>query len=279
MVAGVRPAGLRAVTRCVRQTAMWLLCIFLVTFSMSLPEAPNAARAIAAPAQTVPPDVLLARPTPAPLVFRGQVIDLENGYVVFSTGDALKVAVTLRVLDATTGTMPTYSLQPGFFAMAIVDASSGHVVELRTSMKPLTGGADVAEIPRHFVVAASSPKPNPDIAPSRAVHTGVLSKTVAVSLSVAVPPNTPFSDDVYVASDTSGWNAQAIKMQRIDGLHFAIQLELHAGTQIHYLFTRGSWDTVERERSGLQRKARTLFVPGGDAQVIDATVQRWLDLQ
>ena len=40
----------------------------------------------------------------------------------------------------------------------------------------------------------------------------------AVTLVVEVPANTPFTDDVYVATDTSGWNPQAIRMQRVDGV-------------------------------------------------------------
>jgi hypothetical protein len=135
----------------------------------------------------------------------------------------------------------------------------------------------VAQVPRRYVVAASSPKPNPDLAPP-AIVTSAFSKTVGVTVTAFVPPETPFRDDVYMATDTSGWNPQAIKMQRLDGVHFRIQMDLQRGTEIHYLFTRGTWNTVERDRSGLQRKPRRLFVPGGDVHTIDATIYRWADL-
>jgi len=168
--------------------------------------------------------------------------------------------------------------QPGIFAVATLDVSSGLVLSLRTSRRPLPAGTPAAQIPRRYVIAASSPKPNPDLVERRAVYTSVLSKAVTVTVTVAVPPDTPFNDDVYMATDTSGWNPQAIKMQRLDGLHFRIQMDLRGGTEIHYLFTRGAWNDVERDRAGLQRKPRDLFVPGGDSQIVDATIYRWADL-
>jgi len=230
------------------------------------------------PTQTAPPDIAAPSSTPLPLVLTGQVIDLEDGYVVFSSGDALKTAAGMQIVDAGTGAPPTYQLAPGFFASATVDQSTGQVVKLLTSRKPIPGGTPVAEVPRRFVIAASTPKPNPDLAPPATVHRSVLSKQVTVTITVTVPANTPFNDDVYLATDTSGWNAQAIKLQRVDGLHFSIRMDLSGGTEIHYLFTRGSWATVERDRSGLQRKARSLFVPGGDAQIVEETIYRWADL-
>ena len=40
---------------------------------------------------------------------------------------------------------------------------------------------------------------------------------VAVAFVVTVPPTTPLNDDVYISTDASGWNPQAIKLDRIDG--------------------------------------------------------------
>jgi len=228
--------------------------------------------------QTPPPDVAAPSPTPEPLLVNGQVIDLERGYVVFSSGDAFKLAPNAAIVDDASGATPTYNLTPGIFAVATLDVSSGLVLSLRTSRRPLPAGTPAAQIPRRYVIAASSPKPNPDLVERRAVYTSVLSKAVTVTVTVAVPPDTPFNDDVYMATDTSGWNPQAIKMQRLDGLHFRIQMDLRGGTEIHYLFTRGAWNDVERDRAGLQRKPRDLFVPGGDSQIVDATIYRWADL-
>ncbi len=239
----------------------------------------GAAPAVPQAAQTAPPDIPAPSQTPLPLIFSGQIVDLEGGFIVFATGDALKLAHGATIADYASGAPPVYALAPGVYAVATLDAASGDVKSVRTSRKPLSVGTPAALVPRRYVVAVSSPKPNPDLAPRQGLHPSILSKAVTVTVTVAVPPNTPFSDDVYMATDTSGWNAQAIKMQRLDGLHFQIRMELRGGSDIRYVFTRGTWSTVERDRAGLQRKPRSLFVAGGDAQIIDATVYRWADLQ
>jgi hypothetical protein len=230
------------------------------------------------PSQTAPPDLALPSPTPQPLLFNGQIIDLERGYVVFSTGDAFKLSPDATVVDAATRARPRYAIEPGVYAVASLAQASGLVTELRVSQHPLAVGTPIAQVPRQFVVAVSSPQPNPDLVPPRARYTSVLSRSVGVVITVEVPPDTPFTDDVYMATDTSGWNPQAIKMQRLDGRHFRIVLDVQGGTEIHYLFTRGTWATVERDRAGLQRKPRDLYVPGGDSETIDTTVERWADL-
>ncbi len=228
--------------------------------------------------QTPPPDVVAPSPTPLPLLVNGQIIDLERGYVVFSSGDAFKLSPQATITDDATGTVPSYALDPGVYAVATLDSQSGQVVALRTSLRPLAQGTPAAQIPRRYVVVASSPKPNPDLAPPAVAYTKGFSATVGVTIVVSVPANTPLGDDVYMSTDTSGWNPQAVKMQRLDGLHFQIEMELQRGTEIHFLFTRGTWNTVERDRAGLQRQARDLLVPGGDVRVINVTVYRWADL-
>jgi hypothetical protein len=229
------------------------------------------------PSQTPPPDVAA---TPAPLAPRygGQLLDLERGYVVFSTGDALRMAPDAAVIDDATGVAPVYAIEPGLYAIAVVDLSTGFVTSLRIGRAPLPGATPVAEVPRALVSAASSPQPNPDLAPRPTKYQSKLSAAVQVTITVSVPPDTPFAADIYMATDTSSWNAQAIKMQRVNGRDFRIVLQLQGGTDFHYLFTRGTWSTVERDRSGLQRKARELFVEGGDALDVSAKVARWADL-
>lgn len=254
-----------------------LLALTLTAISIAA-TAMAAADVTPAPVQTVPPDVAAPSPTPEPLLVSGQIVDLERGYVVFASGDALKMAPNAPIVDDATGSTPSYALEPGTYAIATLAPDSGLVVGLRTSRRPLSSGTPVAQVPRRYVVAASSPQPNPDLIPARGNFTSILSKSVAVTVTVEIPPGTPFNDDIYMTTDTSGWNPQAVKMQRLDGQHFRIQMDLRGGTEIHYLFTRGSWNTVERDRAGLQRKPRTLSVPGGDSQIIDATVYRWADL-
>jgi Flp pilus assembly pilin Flp len=237
----------------------------------------DSATPIPQPSQTPPPDVAA---TPAPLAQRyaGQLLDLERGYVVFTTGDALRMVSDAVIVDDDTGAPATYAIVPGLYAIAIVDGGSGLVTSLRVGRTPRASATPIAEVPRAFVSSASSPKPNPDLAPAATLYHSKLSSAVQVTITVSVPPDTPFAADVYMATDTSGWNAQAIKMQRLDGRDFRIILQLQGGTDFHYLFTRGTWPTVERERSGLQRQARELLVNGSDALDVAAKIFRWADL-
>ena len=99
--------------------------------------------------QTPPPDVVAPSPTPLPLLVNGQIIDLERGYVVFSSGDAFKLSPQATIADDATGIAPSYALDPGVYAVATLDSQSGQVVALRTSLRPLAK----AHPPRRFRVA------------------------------------------------------------------------------------------------------------------------------
>ena len=246
-------------------------------YSMRAADA-SVSAALDSPAPTTSP-APTASAAPAPIIASGQVVDLERGYIVFASGDAFKLAPAVRIVDDRTGIAPTYAIAPGIFASIAIDPTTALVTDVRTSLDPLAEGMPIAQIPRAFVSAASSPKPNPDLAPPPMRFHSQLSNAVRVTIDVEVPPETPLGDDIYITTDSSGWNAQAIKMQRVNGRHFRIQVDLKGGTQFRYLFTRGSWQSVERARSGLARDPRTLFVPGGDSMVLDATVYRWADIQ
>ncbi|HEY7994491.1 MAG: hypothetical protein ACHQY2_02305 [Candidatus Eremiobacterales bacterium] len=242
----------------------------------------SASAALGSPSPTVAPSASpSASPTaaPSPLIASGQVVDLERGYIVFASGDAFKLDPAVRIVDDRTGSAPSYAIAPGIFASITFDPTTSLVTDVRTSLDPLAEGMPVTRIPRALVSVASSPQPNPDLAPPPTTFHSQLSSAVRVTIDVEVPPETPLGDDIYITTDTSGWNAQAIKMQRVNGRHFRIQVDLKGGTQFRYLFTRGSWPSVERARSGLARDPRTLFVPGGDSMVLDATVYRWADIQ
>jgi len=239
---------------------------------------PSLATPVPRPSQTAPPDVAAPSPTPQALQIGGQIVDYERGFIVFASGDAFRLDPAVVTKDATTGAPPAYAIEPGNYAVATLDPVSALVTLVRISRTPLAQGTPAAQIPRKYVAVESSPQPNPDLIPAKSVYSSPLSPTETVTVVVEVPANTPYTDDVYLATDTSGWNPQAIKTQRMDGLHFRIQFELKGGTDFHYLFTRGSWQSVERDRAGMARKPRDLYVPGGAAQAIVATVFRWADL-
>ena len=237
--------------------------------AMILASSPTVSTADPAPA---------ASASPSPLVASGQIVDLERGYIVFASGDAFKLDPSVRIIDARTGVAPSYAIEPGVFASITIDQVTALVTDVRTSLDPLPDETPIANVPHALVSVATSPKPNPDLAPPPAMFRSKVSSAVRVTIDVEVPPETPLGDDIYITTDSSGWNAQAIKMQRTDGRHFRIQIDLKGGTQFRYLFTRGSWQSVERARSGLARDPRTLSVSGGDSMVLDASVYRWADL-
>ena len=219
-----------------------------------------------------------ASASPAVLLIDGQIVDYERGYLVFSSGDAFKLSQDAMVVDDATGAPPGYAIVPGLYAAAELDESSALVTSVRIAAHPLLGGTPAAQVPKQYVSVASPLVANPDLAPPPVRYVSKLSPDVLVTITVEVPADTPFGDDIYLTTDSSGWNAQAIKMQRIDGRHFRIIVHLKGGAQFHYLFTRGSWQSVERDRSGLARAARFLQVPGGDAMTVSLTVFRWADL-
>ncbi len=229
------------------------------------------------PSQTAPPDLAAPSPTPLPLLVSGQLIDLERGFVVFASGDAFAVSPAVAIVDNETSRPPGYAVQAGVFALIALDPSTSLVTSIRTALAPIPGGTPAAEVPHRYVAEASSPLPNPDIVPKHSTHVSKLSSTIQVDIVVEVPASTSYTDDVYMTTDTSGWNPRAIRMQRIDGRHFRISLELPFNTDFHYMFTRGSWTTVERDRAGLQRQPRELAAGGAEELLINATVFRWAD--
>jgi len=210
--------------------------------------------------------------------YTGQVLDVERGYIVFATGDALRLAPDARFLDAATGTNREPSVQPGQYADVTLD-QSGVVTTVRVSDDPIAAGRPVTDVPRQYVAQATPPFPNPDLIPSATRYpVSKLSPTERVTITVQIPPQTPFADDIFISTDTSGWNPQAVKMQRIDGRRFRAIMDVLPGAQFRYLFTRGSWPTVESDQAGLRRSPRRLVAEGGVALSVDSTVQRWLDL-
>ena len=196
----------------------------------------------------------------------------------FSSGDTLRLASNVSLIDASTGAPLAAAPSPGAFALASVDPTSGLVTTVHFSPKPFPQGTPIAQLPRQYVVQASSPQPNPELEAPRSTFTSKLSSATLVRVTVQVPPNTPFTDEVFMTTDTSGWNPRAVKMLRQDTLHFFIEMNLRTGTEFHFLFTRGSWQSGERDRNGLERTPRDLYVGGSDVLRIETNIYRWADL-
>ena len=216
------------------------------------------------------------------IVVSGQLLAYQDGFVFFTTGDGFRVAPGVAIRDAAGGGPTTIVPAPRVWARAHFDAS-GTVTELDLSRKPLPQEGNFDDVAR-FAVALSSPIPNPDLMPpspapgQSAVPVQHFSgRPVLVTFTVQVPPNTPFSSSVYITTDASGWNAQAIPMDRTDTLHYQITRRLNSGTIFRYLYDRGSFQSQEIAQNGLQRVPRQIVVTDADVRNVRDTVYAWLD--
>jgi hypothetical protein len=218
----------------------------------------------------------------APVVVSGQLLAYQDGYVFFTTGDGFHVAPNVVLRDARTNGAATIQPAPRIWARATFDAT-GTVTELDLSRTPLPPEGSFAEVSR-FAVALSTPYPDPDLVPyvpspgaSIPPNVHFNGKPVLVTFIVEVPPNTPFTASVYMTTDQSGWNPQAVPMDRVDALHYKITERLKSGTIFHYFYTRGSFQTEEVSQNGLQRKPREIVVTNSDVRVVNDKVFAWLD--
>jgi hypothetical protein len=230
-------------------------------------------------------------PVPHPsgnaVFFSAQVLDVEHGYIFFTTGDAFKLSPAVHSVWIDNG-QPAPLPDTRMYAQAIFDGS-GQIIELQVANHALPFNAAYVMAARKYAVALSPPVPNTDqlAAPpgstkynnSRLPLTG---KIVSVRFVVEVPPNTPLSDAVYLSTDVSGWNPQAIRMERIDALHYSVTMPLRTGTIFAYKYTRGSWQSEERSKTGIAESPRHFFLgssPFGepDTSVRDDTVYNWAD--
>lgn len=218
------------------------------------------------------------------IVVSGQLLAYQDGYVFFTTGDGFHVAQDVLIRDAKNGGPTALHPGPRIWARATFDPT-GRVTELDLSRAPLPAQGSFADVAR-FAVALSSPVPNPDLlqavatpAPGQAtVATQHFSgRPVLVTFIVQVPPYTPFTSSIYIATDQSGWNAQAIPMDRVDALHYQITRRFNSGTVFRYLYNRGSLQTQEIAQNGLARTPRELVVTDADVRVLRDTVFAWQD--
>lgn len=216
--------------------------------------------------------------TPTTIATTGQLLAYQDGFLFFTTGDGFRVSPAVAILNDKTR-QPTKEVpRPRLYARAVFNPQ-GVVTEIDLSnvLLPPENSGNVGQ----FAVALSSPVPNPDLAgPSTSANgfvTQYSGKEVLVSITVQVPPNTPPGARVYISTASSGWNPQAIAMQRIDVLHFQIVERLRSGTIFRYVYTRGSLQSIEVGENGLSRPPRETEITDANARAIRDTVYNWAD--
>jgi hypothetical protein len=109
-----------------------------------------------------------------------------------------------------------------------------------------------------------------------------------ITFSVSIPSSTPVTDLIYIAGNFNFWDpgpAQAgtdgiqhdLLMQKTGDHQWQISLTLTSGQGVEYKYTRGSWNSVERDADGTEIANRTLSVPDADA-IENDIVASWADI-
>jgi hypothetical protein len=143
-------------------------------------------------------------------------------------------------------------------AAAVTAVPLGAYVELKTD--PATGAAFDAAISSHPFAGAAS-------------------VSVAVTLEVRVPVNTPPGSTIYLATNAQNWTANAVRLTPETGNRWTATVNLAAGTVLQYKYTRGSWSTGERDAAGADIPDRTLTTATtAKTQTVEDVVLRWADL-
>ncbi|PZR56369.1 MAG: hypothetical protein DLM50_08875 [Candidatus Meridianibacter frigidus] len=222
-----------------------------------------------------------------PVVVSGQVLDFQQGFLFFTSGDGFRVSPHVSIVDYDTKNPTTQTIRPRAYARATFDAQ-GTIVRIELATHELPAEAAYASV-KPFAVAASTPVPNPDLvgtpppASSRsgrgvpAFHEAPNGRPVVVTFTVQVPPSTPFLDAVYISTDVSGWDARSMRMDRIDALHYRVVRNINSGTIFHYKYTRGTALSSERRQNGLEGDPRLLAVPNLDVENREDIVYHWGD--
>jgi hypothetical protein len=236
-----------------------------------IPTAPQTS----SPSNTPPPGVSTPNPTPPPnlLHFTGQLLDVRDNFVYFTTGDAFEASPLLRITNYDTGLPTTTPPRVKMFARATFDPASKKVIELAITTKHLAN--DLATNGQMLGYAVSKSKPV--VAAELSGGQRLTGKQVAVVFEVTAPPTTALTDQVYISTDASGWSPTAIKLDRVDAYKYRAQRYFASGTRFAYRVTRGSWNSVERGEDNLDPAPHQFFVAEVDSLAARVTVYHWSD--
>lgn len=216
----------------------------------------------------------------SPISVTGQLLAYQDGFVFLTDGNGFRVSPHVIVLDDATRKPSADIPRPRLYARVVFD-STGTVTELDLSRAPLPL-QPLPDTVQQYAVAASPKYPNPELAAPKATTSNGVPQTfsgklVLVTMTVQVPPTTPLTANVYITTDASAWNPQAIQMDRIDALHFRVTRKIASGTILRYLYTRGSLQSEERAESGLERDPRQIVVNDADVRAVSDVVYSWAD--
>lgn len=136
----------------------------------------------------------------------------------------------------------------------------------------------------HYVVQAVDAALN-ESPSSNEVHQRAELRYVTVKFRVTVPPGTP-AGPIYIAGNTAAafcgqqWNPSACQLTQINATTWEYTVSLLDGTSLEYKYTRGSWDTVEKQADGtteVPNRMVTIDYGTTGIQIINDTVASWRD--
>jgi len=187
---------------------------------------------------------------------RGQILTIGNGFLVFTNGAALRLGDTALPKGLVLGRTVRVTLDPQTHVVTKIEVSP-------PSAK-IPGEIDSSKLSSNETVGNTSSSAG---AKENAYTT--------VTINVTVPVTTPVSDDVYLSTERTGYSAAELRMNRVDATNWSIQVDIPSDTQLHYRFTRGTYQTSERDRGGAQPPPH--LVPGVAAFRTHDVVERWAD--
>ncbi len=244
-----------------------------------LPASPPPPQPLQATVTAPPSGAATAFPEGTVVSYTGRLLDLQQGFVFFSSGDGFKLGPNARIVDAATGNATTLKPGPRVFARATFDKASKTIVLLGLSQRPLTGGIALEEV-KQYAQVLSPVQPNPDLAPKPGTIPGRqgTGRQIPVTITIQVPPTTPLGADIYLSTDVSSYNPRAIRAERIDVNHFRLRTTFAVGTVINYKITRGDWNTAERGPTNLETDPHVLDLrTQSDVVNNDITIEHWAD--
>jgi hypothetical protein len=218
----------------------------------------------------------LTTPNPKPpanlIAYTGQLLDYRKDFVFFTTGDAFAAVDPLRIVSYETNTPTTMQPVAKMFAKATFDPATRKIIELAITKKRLAVTKDTTAL-----IGFQVEKSNQESAPELRGGPGLTGKQVAVVFEVTAPPTTNLTDTLYISTDASGWDPQAIRLDRIDAYKYRAQRYFASGTKFAYRVTRGTWNSVERGEDGLDPAPHQFFVREVDSLAARVSVFHWSD--
>jgi hypothetical protein len=156
----------------------------------------------------------------------------------------------------------------------------GQPERVGTSIAPSFTDLTVAPGTRYAYQVAAQDDGADTSPPSVALEVVAEQQLVMVTFRASVPAGTPDDGQLYIAGDFQGWAPGDTPMTQDAAGDWSIDLPFPAGTAIQYKYTRGSWESVEKDEACGEIPNRRLTVDGsaGPVQLVEDAVARWRDL-